>query len=127
MPTASRCTPLPKLTRWHACKWRCGKDFRMSIQNPDRPILSARRLKIKARYPAGPWPIELPLDMAAAFFGYETTSAFTAAVHRGDAPQPSASRGARKQPVWSRVACEAFISRRHAIDDPTIENIKDLI
>lgn len=90
--------------------------------------LAVRRSKTGcSRYPRGPWPIELPLDMAAAFFGYETTSAFTAAVRRGDAPQPTASRGARRQPVWSRIACECFVNRKHAIDDASTENVKELI
>lgn len=99
----------------------------MNIQKPDRSTLSSRTLKSKARYPSGPWPIELPLDMATAFFGYETTTAFIAAVRRGDAPQPTANRGKRKQPVWSRVACEGFVSRRHAIDEVSIEDVKELI
>lgn len=80
-----------------------------------------------AIYPAGPWPIELPKAMAAAFFGFQTITTFLAAVRRGEAPLPTATRGRRREPVWSRQSCEQFVAQRHAIDVNSTENLKDLI
>lgn len=80
-----------------------------------------------AVYPAGPWPIELPKAMAAAFFGFHTVTTFLAAVRRGEAPLPTATRGSRREPVWSRQSCEQFVAQRHAIDVSSTENLKDLI
>lgn len=80
-----------------------------------------------ATYPAGPWPIELPKAMAAAFFGFHTVTTFLAAVRRGEAPLPTATRGRRREPVWSRQSCEQFVAQRHAIDVNSTENLKDLI
>lgn len=80
-----------------------------------------------AVYPAGPWPIELPKAMAAAFLGFHTVTTFLAAVRRGEAPLPTATRGRRREPVWSRQSCEQFVAQRHAIDVSSTENLKDLI
>jgi hypothetical protein len=80
-----------------------------------------------AIYPAGPWPIELPKAMAAAFFGFQTVTTFLAAVRRGEAPLPTATRGRRREPVWSRQSCEQFAAQRHAVDANSTENLKDLI
>ncbi len=85
------------------------------------------RASNSAVYPVGPWPIELPKAMAAAFFGFQTITTFLAAVRRGEAPLPTATRGRRREPVWSRQSCEQFVAQRHAIDVSSTENLKDLI
>jgi hypothetical protein len=56
-------------------------------------------------------------DLTAGFFDFETTGKLMAAIRRGEAPVPTATRlfNGRQVPVWSRVACDAFIARRHEI------------
>ncbi|MBX3535102.1 MAG: hypothetical protein KF826_12200 [Xanthobacteraceae bacterium] len=96
----------------------------MSKRSPDNQFKGTANSAI---YPAGPWPIELPKAMAAAFFGFQTISTFLAAVRRGEAPLPTATRGRRREPVWSRQSCEQFVAQRHALDVTPNENLKDLI
>lgn len=96
----------------------------MSKRNPRN---QSKATAVSAIYPAGPWPIELPKAMAAAFFGFQTVTTFLAAVRRGEAPLPTATRGRRREPVWSRLSCEQFVAQRHAIDVNSTENLKDLI
>jgi hypothetical protein len=65
---------------------------------------------LPARYPPGPWPVQMRADMAAAFLDFENTSELAAAVKRGEVPPPSALRkkGKKSEPVWSRIHLERF-------------------
>lgn len=80
-----------------------------------------------ARFPAGPWPIELTVELAAAFLSFNTTGEFITAIEVGEAPRPTATRGRAREPLWSRTSCERFVAQRHMIDETDSENIKDLI
>jgi hypothetical protein len=65
------------------------------------------------------WPAEMRADLTAAFLDYPTTGKLIAAIRRGEAPPPTATRlfNGRKVPVWSRAACEVFVARRHDLSD----------
>ncbi len=63
------------------------------------------RSSLPARYPPlGAWPTQMRADMVAAYLDYRDTAELAAAVRRGDAPTPSALRGAgrRRESVWAR-------------------------
>ena len=51
-------------------------------------------------------------DMAAAYLDYRDTGELARAVGRGEAPPPSAFHGTgrAKEPVWSKVALDTFVS-----------------
>jgi len=71
---------------------------------------------LPARYPSGEtWPAEMRADMAAAYLDHATTGKLLAAIDRGEAPLPTATRSfnARRVPVWLRSECDAFLRRRH--------------
>jgi hypothetical protein len=73
---------------------------------------------LPARHPPnGAWPAEMRADMAAAFLGYETTGRLIAAIVRGEAPRPTATRlrDGKREPVWAKVAIDAFLANRHKI------------
>jgi len=97
----------------------------MSIKNNVRTQKIPRTKP--ARFPAGPWPIELTIELAAAFLDYETTRELIDAIVAGEAPPPTATRGKTREPLWSRTSCERFVAQRHMIDESSTENIKDLI
>jgi hypothetical protein len=80
-----------------------------------------------AKFPEGPWPIELTIALAAAFLNYDTTGELLIAVNAGEAPPPTATRGKTRVPLWSRTSCERFVAQRHMIDESSNESIKDLI
>lgn len=93
-----------------------------------------RRLRsVPARHPPqGAWPGEMRADLAAAFLDFETTGKLFAAIMRGEAPRPTATRvrNGRREPVWSHEALRRHIARRHDIpDDGSVqtENIAGLI
>jgi hypothetical protein len=80
----------------------------------------SRRAILPARYPvAGSWPAQMRADMTAAFLDFEDTKALAAAVTRGEAPPPSAMRGAgrAREPVWNRAALDRFLAREGASGD----------
>jgi len=71
-----------------------------------------------ARYPPA-WPREMRADVVAAFLDYETTGKLSAAITRGEAPRPTATRlgdKGRREPVWSYEGCCRFIANRHGFD-----------
>lgn len=73
---------------------------------------------LPARYPpSGVWPAEMRIDMAAAYFDYETTGKLYKAIQRGEAPRPTATRleKGRHIPVWALDACFKFVANRHEI------------
>lgn len=73
---------------------------------------------LPARYPPnGAWPAEMRIDMAAAYFDYETTGKLLQAIARGEAPRPTATRlrDGRQIPVWALDACFKFVANRHEI------------
>lgn len=83
---------------------------------------------LPARYPCGnSWPGEMRADMAAAYFDHTTTGKLSAAIQRGEAPQPTAMRifNGRRVPVWSRAGCDAFIQRRHGLGLDTMPAAND--
>lgn len=80
-----------------------------------------------ARFPVGPWPIELTIELAAAFLNYDTTGELLVAVNAAEAPPPTATRGRKREPLWSRTFCERFVAQRHMIDESSNESIKELI
>jgi hypothetical protein len=101
------------------------KDRRMSAKNTIRTKILLRSKP--ARFPVGPWPIELTIELAAAFLGYDSTRELIVAVNAGEAPPPTATRGKKREPLWSRTSCERFVAQRHMIDESSTESIKDLI
>jgi hypothetical protein len=74
---------------------------------------------LPARPPAGEWPAEMRADLTANFFDFDTTGQLIAAIGRGEAPLPTATRthNGKKIPVWSLIVCEEFIARRHEFFD----------
>lgn len=78
---------------------------------------------VAARHPrdGAPWPGEMRADMAAAFLDYETTGKLFAAVLRGEAPRPTATRlrAGRREPVWSLDGLRAFVAVRHGTSPGT--------
>jgi hypothetical protein len=69
-----------------------------------------------ARFPPIPlWPVELRADMVAAMLDFRTTHELCKAIHAGDAPRPTSSRGKGRQleVVWFRDDIAEFVSRRH--------------
>jgi hypothetical protein len=86
---------------------------------------------LPARYPPGLWPGQMRADMAAAFLDFTNTDEFVAAVKRGEAPPPSASRrrGKSTEPVWSRVYLERFTAPSIvSADEPhATENLETLV
>jgi hypothetical protein len=61
-------------------------------------------------------------DVVAAYLDYETTGKLFAAIQRGEAPPPTATRlfNSRRIPVWSRAECDKFIDRRHCAKAMTL-------
>lgn len=98
------------------------RKLQSSLSIPDRTHRSR-----PARFPEGPWPIELTIELAAAFLDYDTTGELLVAVNAAEAPPPTATRGKRREPLWSRTFCERFVAQRHMIDESSTESIKDLI
>ena len=69
-------------------------------------------------------------DMAAAFFDFDTTAAFHAALTRGEVPRPTDARvrGRTREPLWSLDACRNFVARRHDLaDGPESDNLAALV
>jgi hypothetical protein len=64
----------------------------------------------------GSWPVEMRMDVVAAFLDYSDTKALSAAIDRGEAPRATSMRctGAKgMEPIWSAEAVADFIRRRH--------------
>jgi hypothetical protein len=75
---------------------------------------------VPARYPNGQaWPAEMRADQTAAFFDFDTTRKLFEAIGRGEAPRPTSSRvqKGKRVPIWARIVCEEFISRRHDLTE----------
>jgi len=91
------------------------------------------RARLPARYPPhGAWPAVLRADMAAAFLDYQDTRELAAAVTRGEAPAPTATRrsGASREPIWARTAVERFVAKVNGVVNDSaveVENIRDLV
>lgn len=89
------------------------------------------RRNVPARFPpTGSWPAVMRADMAAAFFDFDTTSAFQAALARGEVPRPTDSRvrGQMREPLWSLDACRSFVTRRHDLGErPESDNLAALL
>jgi hypothetical protein len=81
---------------------------------------------IPASSPTGPWPAEMRAATAAAFFDFADTRQFISAVKRGEAPRPTATRGARREPIWARSVCEQWIARRHCLPDNDCDSSDDI-
>jgi hypothetical protein len=75
------------------------------------------RANIGAMFPTGTWPAEMRAPTAAAFFDFVDTAQLFAAVRRGEVPRPTATRGARREPLWARAACEQWVADRHQLAD----------
>ena len=60
-------------------------------------------------------------DMAAAYLDFANTSELVAAIRRGDAPAPSATRGSgrRREPIWAKVDLDRVASRGHPSESVT--------
>ena len=87
------------------------------------------RSKIPARYPAfGVWPAQMRADMVAAYLDYPDTAELADAVGRGEAPPPSALRGAgrTRQPVWNRDMIDRHLGRHLPADSYPIDGKEDL-
>jgi hypothetical protein len=76
--------------------------------------------------PPGSWPAEMRAPTAAAFFDFADTAQLFAAVRRGEAPRPTATRGARREPVWARAACEQWVADRHQLADNATVSSNDI-
>ncbi|RAI43162.1 hypothetical protein CH341_15820 [Rhodoplanes roseus] len=71
-------------------------------------------------------------DQAAAYLDYETTGQLYAAVSRGEAPRPTASRlrDGRRENVWALESLRRHVANRHEISsdvDIPRESIGSLI
>jgi hypothetical protein len=73
------------------------------------------RATMQATAPPGSWPAEMRAPTTAAFFDFADTAQLFAAIRRGEAPRPTATRGARREPVWARAACEQWVADRHQL------------
>jgi hypothetical protein len=74
--------------------------------------------KRRPRYPdGGAWPFEMRADVLAALLDYPDTNSLIDGILRAEAPRPTVMRGAgaRKEPIWSLHAVQAFLQRRHAL------------
>jgi hypothetical protein len=110
---------------------RTNMPARVHIECGDvRPEAAAKRLQLagQAYYPPN-WPAEMKIEVAAAYLGFATTNELRRAIQRGEAPRPSATRGAHREPVWAKVACDAFVERRHLIDQISkpSDTLEDLV
>jgi len=78
-------------------------------------VFEKRLWSRSARFPTGAWPIEMRIDLVAAYLDYATTRDLWNAVERGEAPRPSAVRHGRngREPVWSSEAVTQFVRSRH--------------
>jgi hypothetical protein len=73
---------------------------------------------LPARHPPnGAWPAEMRADMAAAYLDYATTGQLLAAVVRGEAPRPTATRlrNGKREPMWALDAMRNHVANRHEI------------
>lgn len=86
---------------------------------------------VSARYPLGPWPMQMRADMVAAYLDYRDTAELAAAIRRGEAPPPTSfrRRGRRREPVWSRVTLDCYTSRRTVCESTgvTEEDLQSLV
>lgn len=78
-------------------------------------VFEKRLWSRSARFPRGEWPIEMRIDVVAAFLDFATTRDLWNAVERGEAPRPSAVRHGRngREPLWSLEAVKQFVKSRH--------------
>jgi hypothetical protein len=79
----------------------------------------APRPALPARYPpVGTWPAVMRADMAAAYLDYRDTGELARGVGRGEAPLPIGYHGTgrTRQPVWSKLAIDAFTTPNRATD-----------
>src|SRR5712671_5853991 len=84
---------------------------------------------LPARHPpSGAWPAEMRADMAAAYLDYATTGQLLAAVVRGEAPRPTATRlrNGKREPVWALDACRRHVANRHEIESDVIAAKEDI-
>jgi hypothetical protein len=77
-----------------------------------------------ARSPEGPWPLLMRAPTLAALLDFEDTSSLLKAIERNEAPRPGGTRGKgrRMLPVWSLLAVQQWIVKRHPFgleEDPT--------
>jgi hypothetical protein len=84
------------------------------------------RKKLPAEYPDGPWPAEMRAPTAAAFFDFQDTAALFKAVAKNEAPRPTATRGAKREPIWARLVCEEWIAQRHNVTDTGLAPGEDI-
>lgn len=67
--------------------------------------------------PGGAWSAEMRADMAAAYLDYPTSGKLFAAIRRGEAPPPTATRmrDGRREPVWALDAVRDHVAFRHRL------------
>jgi len=81
---------------------------------PKMRSASARRSSLSARYPVnGAWPIEMRIDMLAAYLDFRSVRELVLAVSRGEAPPPPTSYrgvGRSREAVWAKAVVDDYVA-----------------
>ncbi|SRR5216684_4289583 len=80
---------------------------------PKMRSASARRSSLSARYPVnGAWPVEMRIDMLAAYLDFRSVRELVLAVSRGEAPPPTRYRGVgrAREAIWAKVIVDEHVA-----------------